>query len=68
MPTPAAQALMDAKATLDAERAKSPELRAATVAAQTAEDTQNQVIQAAVLAYDAALNALLVESGNMPEQ
>ena len=67
MPTPAAQTLIDAKAVLDAARAAQPALRAVTVAAQVAEDAQAQAVQAAVLVYDAALNALLIDTGNVAD-
>lgn len=67
MPTPAAQTLMDAKAALDVAKGAAVPLRAALVAAQVAQDAQDQAIQQLVLAYQVALNALLVESGNVPD-
>lgn len=68
MTTPAAQALMDARAALDAAKALQPDLRATTVAAQVAEDTQAQLVQQSLLAYEAAIQALLIESGNQAEE
>lgn len=67
MPTIAAQALMDAKAALDAAKGAAVPLRSALADAQNAVDAQDQVIYAAVLEYQTALNALLVESGNAPD-
>lgn len=67
MPTIAAQALMDAKAALDAAKADAVPIRQALADAQAAQDAQDQVIYNRVLAYQVALDALLVESGNAPD-
>lgn len=68
MPTAIAQALLDARMALDSARAAQIPLRAVTVAAQQAEDVQAGIVQQAVLAVVAATDAVLVESGNAPEE
>lgn len=67
MTTIAAQALMDAKMALDAAKDAAIPLRATLATAQNAVDEQDQIIYTALLDYQVALNALLIESGNAPD-